>query len=204
MNDADFYGLLGLPGDRRWRRQAYPAPIVVALIGRQLRRKDNTESETHYLLIRRNQSPYDGQWALVGGKWDFGERLMDAIVREVKEETDLDTSFIAVRGLVSERVVTPHADQQGAHFLIFVCELVAGSGQAKEQEEGEVGWFTCSEIEALNESGVIIPSDYAMIRSFAGSNDEAPYIEAEMRAPIAGGSDDPIHLKRFERIEGHK
>ena len=49
----------------------------------------------------------------------------------------------------------------------------------------------------------IIPSDYAMIRSFAGAREAVPHIEAEMRAPIAGTADDPIQLQRFERIEGH-
>ncbi len=123
-------------------------------------------------------------------------------MREVKEETDLDTAFVAFRGLVSERVVPPQETQQAAHFLLFVCELAAGDGQAKEQDEGEVGWFSCDQIEALNETGAIIPSDFAMIQSFAGASEAVPHVEAEMRAPIAAGSDDPVRLVRFERIVG--
>ena len=202
MMDADYSDLSNLPLDRRWHGQVYPAPIVVALIRRQFRKPEPSEIESHYLLIRRKTSPYDGHWALVGGKWDFGETLHDAIIREVKEETDLDTTFVAVRGLVSERVVPPQDAQQAAHFLLFVCELSAARGQAKEQNEGEVGWFSCDQIEELNESGKIIPSDYAMIRSFAGASETVPLIEAEMRAPIDAGSDDPVQLVRFERIEG--
>ena len=202
MIDAETSSLSDLPLDRRWHGQAYPAPIVVALIRRQIRHPHTSEKESHYLLIQRKSSPYDGQWALVGGKWDFGETLTEAIVREVKEETDLDTAFVAVRGLVSERIVPPHDKQQGAHFLIFVCELNASQGQAKEREEGAVGWFSCEQIEGLNGLGAIVPSDYAMIHSFAGTSETVPHIEAEMRAPIDGGSDDPVQLMRFERIEG--
>ncbi len=202
MNDPDFSTLNNLPAARRWHGQTYPAPIVVALIRRQFHPSGSAEGKAHYLLIRRRSSPYDGHWALVGGKWDFGETLHEAIVREVKEETDLDTTFVAVRGLVSERIVPPQDAQQAAHFLLFVCELAAGNGQAKEQDEGEVGWFSCDQIEALNDAGAIIPSDFAMIQSFAGANEAVPHIEAEMRAPINAGSDDPVQLVRFERISG--
>ena len=202
MIDAETSSLSNLPPHRRWHRQAYPAPIVVALIRREIRQPNTSENESLYLLIRRKSSPYDGQWALVGGKWDFGETLSDAIVREVKEETDLDTAFVAVRGLVSERIVSPQDKQRGAHFLIFVCELNANHGQAKEREEGAVGWFSCEQIEGLNGSGAIIPSDYAMIHSFAGASETVPLVEAEMRGPIDGGRNDPVQLMRFERIEG--
>jgi 8-oxo-dGTP diphosphatase len=204
MNGLDYDALADLPPQQRWRDQVYPAPIVVALIKRQPGQGHTLEGEDHFVLIHRNQSPYEGKWALVGGKWDFGETLQDAIIREVKEETDLDAVFVAVRGLVSERVVIGQAEQRGAHFLIFVCELLANNGQAKEQEEGEVGWFTCAQIDVLNESKLIIPSDYAMIRRFAGAKDDVPYIEAEMRAPIKGESNDLVQLERFEWIEGHK
>lgn len=195
-------GLPDLPPERRWRRQTFPAPIVVALIRRQFRRPASADLAPHYLLIKRNDSPYGGQWALVGGKWDFGETLSEAILREVKEETNLDASFIAVRGLVNERVVPPGPDGNGAHFLIFVCELSAAKGDAAEQEEGAVGWFTHEQIDGLHGDQAIIPSDYAMIRSFAGAREAVPHIEAEMRAPIGGAANDPIQLQRFERIEG--
>lgn len=202
MIEAEQSGLSDLPLDRRWHGQVYPAPIVVALIRRQLHQPPVSEIESQYLLIRRKNRPYDGKWALVGGKWDFGETLHAAIIREVKEETDLDASFVAVRGLVSERVVPSQTEQQGAHFLIIVCELNADHGQAKEREEGAVGWFSCEQIDDLNRSGLIIPSDYAMIHSFAGTGEAAPHVEADMRAPIDGGSDDPVQLIRFERIWG--
>ncbi len=202
MNDMDYKGLPELPPERRWRRQIYPAPIVVALIRRQFRRPEAAGLAPHYLLIKRKDNPYNGQWALVGGKWDFGETLSAAILREVKEETDLDASFVAVRGLVSERVVPPRPKGQGAHFLIFVCDVTATRGDAEEQEEGAVDWFTQEQIEGLRETKAIIPSDYAMLTSFAGSQEAVPHVEAEMRATIGGAANDPIQLQRFERIKG--
>ena len=133
MNGLDYDGLADLPLEQRWREQAYPAPIVVALIKRQPGQGHTLEGEDHFLLIHRNQSPYAGKWALVGGKWDFGETLQDAIIREVKEETDLDAVFVAVRGLVSERVVIGQAEQQG-----FLYRDRGGRSCVPE----EVGWLT--------------------------------------------------------------
>ncbi|NHZ72291.1 MAG: NUDIX domain-containing protein, partial [Aquificales bacterium] len=125
-NLKDFDALPSLPQNGRWRQQLLPGPIVVALI----RRED--EGDARFLLIQRNSDSYHGQWALVGGKWDFGETLATAVTREVQEETSLETRFVALKGVVSERVHPPTEDLLGAHFLLFVCELVVTNGKAQE------------------------------------------------------------------------
>ena len=194
-----FDTLPSLPREQRWREQLFPLPIVVALITRPFPATPTSPPHSRYLLIKRKGAPYDGQWALVGGKWEFGETLSQAIVREVQEETDLEATFVAVKGTVSERVIPHDPGKQCAHFLIFVCELRAPLGQAEEQDEGAVAWFTREEITALHDAKAIIPSDYAMIESFAETAESIPHVEAEMRAPIGGEGDQPIQLLRFER-----
>jgi 8-oxo-dGTP pyrophosphatase MutT (NUDIX family) len=130
---------------------------------------------------------------LVGGKWDFGEELATAVIREVKEETGLDSRFVALRGLVNERFIE---DDTGAHFLIFLCEVTAVKGIASEQHEGAVAWFTRPEIDNLASQKAIVPSDYAMLAEFAGASQSAPIIEVHMQ-----GDGDKTVLHRFERIE---
>ncbi len=76
------------------------------------------------LLIQRAGEPYAGQWALVGGKWDFGETLAEAVVREVQEETGLITQFVALRGVISERVAPAEPGALAAHFLLLLCDLL--------------------------------------------------------------------------------
>ena len=196
MDDNDpFSTLTTLPPEQRWRGQTAPVPVVVALI-----RRAHNDGE-RLLLIRRAAGPYAGHWALVGGKWDFGETLAEAIVREVREETGLATALVAVRGLVSERVTPWSPAELAAHFLLLVCDLVVRGGEAAEQSEGLVAWFDHAAIDALHAAGNIIPSDYAMIREFAAATGCAPYVEVEMRATVGGAAGSLSELLRFRRHE---
>jgi ADP-ribose pyrophosphatase YjhB (NUDIX family) len=74
-------GLRDLPEARRWQGQVQLMAVVAGII----RRKEVVGPE--YLLIKRIQEPYLGNWALVGGRWVFGETLAEAVMREVREET---------------------------------------------------------------------------------------------------------------------
>jgi ADP-ribose pyrophosphatase YjhB (NUDIX family) len=189
-----FGSLPNLPMARRWRQQAYPVASVLAII----RRGDLPSagaSAPHFLLIQRQTEPYSGKWGLVGGRWEFGETLETAITREVKEETGLDTRFVALRGVVSERIAPSGSDDDGAHFLLFVCELSAPTGIAREQDEGPVAWFG---LQDLNDPGTrqqIISSDYAILGHFIQTRDPLAYVEAD--AVASGGEQAFDRLVRF-------
>ncbi len=178
-----------LPIQQRWMEQKHPMPVTVAIIHRK------TGDNSRYLLIRRVKEPYAGKWALVGGKWDFGETLAESVVREVEEETGLQTSFVTLRDVVNELLV-PHADaDQGAHFLLFVCEVTALTDEAKEQSEGEVGWFTVQELHALNMEKQIVPTDYLMLENCEKRPFSIPHTEAEV---LSDNGVSVVH--RFETI----
>ncbi len=183
-----FESLSGLPMARRWRQQVNPMPSVVALI-----RRESAPGAARYLLIQRQTEPYAGKWALVGGGWDFGETLETAIRREVHEETGLETAFVALRGVVNERVAPSGPDGDGGHFLLFVCELSAPTGRACEQSEGPVEWYSSQELLELRECGRIVPSDYVMLEHF-GVVQALTFVEAE----VLTGADAPDTLIRFE------
>lgn len=44
------------------------------------------------LLIKwgNTKGSWSGKWTVLGGKVEFGESIVDAVVREAKEETGLD------------------------------------------------------------------------------------------------------------------
>ncbi|MGH8039146.1 MAG: NUDIX domain-containing protein [Stenotrophomonas sp.] len=45
------------------------------------------------LLVKRGRQPEQGHWGLPGGKVDFMEKVEDAVMREVLEETGLQVSI---------------------------------------------------------------------------------------------------------------
>ena len=46
--------------------------------------------ESEVLVVRRGNAPALGRWAFPGGRVEPGERLVEALAREVREETGVD------------------------------------------------------------------------------------------------------------------
>lgn len=67
------------------------------------------------LLVKRATSPSKGKWALPGGKVEYGERMAEAVRREVREEVGLDIEPICVFRIVE--IVCP---ERGYHFVLAV------------------------------------------------------------------------------------
>ena len=63
----------------------YPRPSLTVDATVFRRKKGNYE----LLLIQRKFPPFQGDWALPGGFVDMDETLEEAVVRELKEETNL-------------------------------------------------------------------------------------------------------------------
>jgi ADP-ribose pyrophosphatase YjhB (NUDIX family) len=184
--------LTDLPLARRWQEQLHPMPSVIAIVSRA------TNDGASYLLIKRRKEPYIGKWALVGGKWDFGESLAAAVIREVKEETGLTTLFSGLRGVVNYRLMPRAEADRGAHFSLFLCEVHASEGEACEQREGTVAWFSTIELGELNTAGQIVPTDFLILDRYRRPTRLISYFEAEVVAAREGA--DSIEVVRFEAL----
>jgi 8-oxo-dGTP diphosphatase len=85
------------------------------------------------LLVRRARSPGKGFYTLPGGRVEFGETLVTAVQREVREETSL---IIDVVGLAGWREVVPDpAAGVTGHFVImsFAARWVAGEVELNDE-----------------------------------------------------------------------
>lgn len=79
------------------------------------------------LLVRRAGAPAKGFWTLPGGRVEVGERLVDAVTREVMEETGLTIDVIGLAGY-RESILPDAVGDRGRHFVIlpFAARWIAG------------------------------------------------------------------------------
>ena len=52
------------------------------------------------LLIRRGKAPRLGEWSLPGGRIEWGERAIDAALRELREETGVEAEVLGLLDVV--------------------------------------------------------------------------------------------------------
>jgi len=70
------------------------------------------------LLIRRANAPFKDKWALPGGFVDYGERVEDAALRELKEETGVEGRIAALIGVYSAPKRDPRGHSVSIAFLV--------------------------------------------------------------------------------------
>lgn len=97
------------------------------------------------LLARRGRAPSAGKWSIPGGLVDLGERLEDAVIREVEEESGLRVRLLGLCGVI-DRVVRER-DAVRYHYVIvdYVAECVGGRLEAGS-DAAEVRWVAVSEL----------------------------------------------------------
>jgi 8-oxo-dGTP diphosphatase len=98
------------------------------------------------LLVRRAGQPSMGLWTLPGGRVEVGETLLDAVQREVMEETTLTIAVIGLAGY-REVILAEAVGDRGRHFVIlpFAARYVAGDVTLND-ELGDARWVTIDEI----------------------------------------------------------
>ena len=83
-----------------------------------------------------------------GGKVDFGEHPEQTVMREIKEETDLDCEFHGLKGMASE--IVHNNNEKVAHLVLYVCKLKPIHTNIKMRSEGEIKWFDLGELDNID------------------------------------------------------
>ena len=111
--------------------------------------------EKKILLIKRKNEPFKDKWALPGGFVEYGEKLEDAVVREVFEETGLKTKIIDLIGIYSD----PDRDPRG-HIVTAVYLLKIDKGRVKGGDDAiEARFFNVNNLPDLSFDHKIIVRD---------------------------------------------
>jgi 8-oxo-dGTP pyrophosphatase MutT (NUDIX family) len=90
-------------------------------------------------------------WALPGGTHDFGESIVEAVVREVREETGLDVEVTGLVGIYTDpKHVIAYTDGEVRQqfTLSFACRVVGGTLE-KDSESQELRWVAREELDGL-------------------------------------------------------
>jgi 8-oxo-dGTP diphosphatase len=83
------------------------------------------------LLVERGGHPLKGYWSLPGGLVETGEKLEDALRREILEETGLRVQPVS-KFEIFERIMLDAHGRAEYHYVLadYVCKVVGGTLQA--------------------------------------------------------------------------
>lgn len=144
--------------------------------------------EDKILLIKRKKGDFIGLLALPGGKVEKNEHLSQAAVREILEESGINSEFKRHLGFVSELLIEDNNVME--HFMLHICELEPKTTLISNDGEGKLEWFNLSDLEKMKDK--IIPSDYHIIEKIVLKR------EKEYYNSVLEKVEDEYILRKFE------
>jgi ADP-ribose pyrophosphatase YjhB (NUDIX family) len=99
-----------------------------------------TNAAGEVLLIRRSDND---NWALPGGAIDLGESMVQAAVRETREETGIDCEVTGLVGIYTDPrhvILYTSNGETRQEFSIVVTARATGGEPTRSEESTEVRW----------------------------------------------------------------
>ncbi len=108
------------------------------------------------VLVQRAFEPLKGEWSLPGGAVDVGETLVQAVAREVREETGL-TVRVGPMVEVLDRIHREPDDRVEFHYVLvdYVCTPIDGT-LAPASDAADARWVSLDELAAYRVSDTTV------------------------------------------------
>jgi len=107
----------------------------------------------HLLMVHQASGSDRGRWNLPRGKVEADEMLLDAAVRETREETGCE---VAIRGLGGLYHFVSRSGKPTLRFLFF-GDTQDGYPHPCDREVMDVRWFHLDQVEAMSDSQLCKP-----------------------------------------------
>lgn len=106
--------------------------------------------EDKILLIERGNDPHQGLWAFPGGMIELGEKIDDALKREVKEECNIE---IHVEGIADgfDLILKDDDGDVRFHYIILNYYATYINGDLLPGDDvNDAQWFSYDDVDSLN------------------------------------------------------
>jgi len=112
-------------------------------------------------VTRRSYGEFENMWEFPGGKMEMGETREEALIREIKEELELDID-------ISKYLTTIDYDYPTFHLTMhcFICTISGGKLQLNAHNDAK--WTTLEELNQLN----WVPADILVIEKLKQISDK--------------------------------
>ena len=100
-----------------------------------------------YLLQNRVKKDWQG-YTLPGGHIEPSESIVDAVIREMKEETGLTVHDPRLCGV--KQFPLDHKSYSGGRYIVFLFVATEYSGKLKSSDEGAMHWVHRDELDKVN------------------------------------------------------
>ena len=99
------------------------------------------------LLQNRIKEDWKG-YTLPGGHVEPGESFVDAVIREMKEETGLDIKNPRLAGVKQFPIID--GGKENGRYIVFLFKTSEFSGEEISSSEGKMEWVEYSKLEELD------------------------------------------------------
>ena len=107
------------------------------------------EKDGKILMVQENKEGIKGKWDMPAGKLEDNESIVDACIREVKEESNID---VKIKGLIAvQESIAPFGQLV---IFYFLGEYISGNIKYDKQEISDVKWMSKEEILSLDKDKV--------------------------------------------------
>ena len=116
------------------------------------------KKEDKIFITRRSYGEFADMWEFPGGKIELGETRDDALIREIKEELELDINNL-------EYLSTVEYDYPNFHLIMhcFICEICGGKLNLNAHNDAK--WVSLDELLKQN----WVPADVEIVENLVRS-----------------------------------